>query len=108
MDRPAGLSAGRRNDPITVVAYAHEPDAISRTPAINPACVEAAIAEATLEERCEFHRRYEWLNQAQARLGPTSDFEIVAVARWHAHELANLIQRLALRRGVRELIADEG
>jgi len=69
-------------------------------------CFEKAIAVATLEERCEFHLRYHRLKQAQAGLSPgDGSFEGCKTARMCAHDLANLVQRVSMRRGMAETTA---
>jgi hypothetical protein len=57
----------------------------------------AAIAAATLDERREFWRLCERLDRVQAGLGSGGD-DTVELARTHAHDLANFLQRLVCRR----------
>jgi hypothetical protein len=57
----------------------------------------AAIAAATLDERREFWRLCERLDRAQACLGSDGDDQL-ELARAHAHDLANFLQRLVCRR----------
>jgi hypothetical protein len=71
-------------------------------------CFEKAIAAATLEERCEFHLRYDRLKQAQAGLASCDEnFDGWKTARMCAHDLANLVQRVSLRYGIAELSPED-
>jgi hypothetical protein len=79
-----------------------EQAAIRATARICGSRYRAAIAAATLDERREFWRLCERLDRAQASLGNSGD-DNLELARSHAHDLANFLQRLVCRREIAAL-----
>jgi hypothetical protein len=62
----------------------------------------AAIAAATRDERREFWRLCERLDQVQGGLGSGGDDKL-ELARTYAHDLANFLQRLVCRREMAQM-----